>query len=58
MTQFLNNSQLSLPELRSNSKAIQNVCYALEFLDSPRIYYVNSGNDVRGWFDISMGMVR
>lgn len=45
MTQFLNNSQLSLPELRSNSKAIQNVCYVLEFLDSPRIYCVNSGND-------------
>ena len=46
MKQFASNTQSSLPELHSNSKAIQNIGRALRLLDSPRIHYMNSGNDV------------
>ncbi len=34
----------SLPELRGNSKAIQNGGVS-RLLDSPRIHFMNSGND-------------
>jgi hypothetical protein len=46
MTQFANNPLSSLPELRSNSKAIQNMGQMATLLDSPRIRFTNSGNDV------------
>lgn len=49
MTQFVNNPQTSLPELQSNSRAIQYGGDVFSLLDSPRIRCTNSGNDVLGF---------